>query len=263
MKYIIIEKNNFADLEKIQSEAKKRTDASYKLDQWQHYEHGTLAIIGEAVKMFCEKYGYTFAGEETIKTDGKTSAEIIPCITPSYYYDARDQRGGLTDIYTHSKIGCLVRYNGVLLDHYKKHYNSDLREFRLFNDQTDYRTYLPYKWGENNPSPNFVGTITDKKINDWLNWLNLRKAAAEEVRNLSENRVALFMEKIRGFNTSGCSDYKITENSGYFVRNGLRYSYEIETGGYISESIKVDTTCNLSNVDTLGKFELMTTGNFK
>ena len=264
MKYIIIKSGNFSDIEKVQADAKVRKDASYKIDAFDNYAHGTFAIIGaDAVSMFCEKYGFSFSGNDTIKTDGKTKAEIIPYITPSYYYDARDGgRGGITDIYTHSKIGCLVKYNGVILEHYKKHYNSDARGFYLFNDETDYNKYLPNNWENENPRPNYVGVITDKKISDWVNWLNARKNAAESAKMAANNKVSAFMEKIRAFDVSGCTEYQINEKHGYFVRNGLRYSYEIGESGYISESIKIDYDVNLSKLETLEKFKLMTVGNF-
>ena len=262
MKYIIIEKSNFADIEKVQNDAKNRIKEAYKLDRLNSscYTHGTFAVIGEAVKMFCDKYGVSFAGQNTIKTDGKTKAEIIPFITPSFYYDARSDEGGLIDIYAHDNIKCLVNYNGVLLEPFKLHYNKEMFSFRLFNDNTDYNTYLPYNWEKENVSPNNVGTITDKKIESWVNWLKKRQLAALNAKDCANNKVNNFLAKIREFDVNEFSDYKITDKSGYFVKNGLRYSYQINKGGYISENIEI--ACISTNLNALDKFKLMTQGKF-
>ena len=264
MRYIIIEQSNFDDIERVQAEAKARKDASYKIDVFDNYAHGTFAVIGaKAVQMFCNKYGYTFAGQDTIKTDGKTKAEIIPLLTPSYYYDAREGgRGGLTDIYPHNKIGYLVKYNGVLLDHYKKHYNSEAVAFRLFNDNTDYSKYLPYNWENENPQPNYVGTLTDKKLNDWLNWLTARKNAAEAAKMATNNKISEFLAKVRAFDATGANECVITETRGHIIKNGLRYEYEIDGNGHISEKVRIDYTFVKSDADTLTKFGQMANGDF-
>lgn len=196
--------------------------------------------------------------EDTIKTDGKTKAEIIPFITVSYYYDARYNGGGLTDIHTYSNIGCLVNYNGVLLEPFKLHYNKEMFAFRLFNDNTDYNTYLPYNWGKENVSPNNVGTMTDKKLDSWVNWLKNRKLAALNAKDSANNKVNNFLAKIREFDVNEFSDYKITDKSGYFVKNGLRYSYQINNAGYISE--KIELAYITTNFNTLDKFKLMIQG---
>lgn len=258
MKYIIIEKSNFTDIEKVQNAAKNRIKEAYKLDHFNNYTHGTFAIIGDAVKMFCDKYNVSYAGQDTIKTDGKTKAEIIPFISPSYYYDARSNEGCLTDIHTYEKINCLINYNGVLLEPFKLHYNKEMFAFRLFNDTTDYNTYLPYNWEKENVSPNNVGTITDKKLDSWVTWLKNRKLAALNAKDSANNKVNNFLAKIRKFDVNEFSDYKITDKSGYFVKNGLRYSYQINNAGYISE--KIELAYITTNLNTLDKFKLMTQG---
>ena len=264
MKYIIIEQSNFDDIERIQKEAKVRVETSYKLDQFDNYEQGTFAVLGkQAVQMFCNKYGYTFAGQETMKTDGRTSAEIVPLLTPSYYYDARSKEGGMIEIYSNDKIGFLVKFGGVLLWHYKKNYNSDMRGFLLFNDDTDYNTYLPYGWEEEHPRPNYIGTITDKKIRDWVDWLLARKAAADAARDKANNKVAAFLEKVRSFDVTGCTKHQVTDTRGFFVRNGIKYSYEISSGGHIAEKVEVDYTFSMAHGETLDKYKLMVSGSFR
>ena len=147
MNYIIITSENFADIEKVRNNARNAKIESYKINAFDNYAHGSFAVIGaEAVEMFCNKYGFNITNQEIIKTDGKTKAELIPYITPDYYYDARNDKGGITNIFPHTIIENLVKYNDVLLESYKIRYNSEMREFRLFNDNTDYRTYLPSNW---------------------------------------------------------------------------------------------------------------------
>ncbi len=262
MIYIIIEASNFADIEKQQNATKERINEAHKTDVFLNYAQIEFAVIGDAVKMFCDKYGVSFADQDTIKTDGKTKAEIIPFITPSWYYDARINKCGFIHISPHHNIGYLVKYNGVLLGHYKKHYNSESVAFTLFNDDTDYGKYLPSNWDDENQKPNYTGVLTDKKLDSWVNWLTMRKNAATAAKNAAENKVIAFLKKVRSYDATGANTCVIGENRGYIIKNGLRYEYEINSTGYISEKVSIDYTFVCSEVDTLTKFDLLTKGKF-
>lgn len=263
MKYIIINSENFADIEKVQESARVEIMKRYAVDQFDNYAHGDFAVMGEkALQMFREKYGYKLDGDrDEMKTDGKTRAKFIPYISISYYYDARDGgRGGLTNIYDRQNIGLLVEFDGVLMYSYNFDRKGAARGFYLFNDQTDYNKYLPYNWENENPKPNYVGTMTDKKAAAWVEWLRARKATADSEKARREGKVSAFLEKVRGFDTSKCKDFRISDKSGYFVRNGLRYTYEISDAGTISENIRVDSSYLMES--RLDAFSKMAEGNY-
>lgn len=259
MNYNIIYAGNFSDIEKIRENAKNDILRRSQVDPWDNYVHGQFAILGDdAIKMFCQKYGYNFKEWDEIKTDGKTRAKLVPFITPSYYYDARDDRGGITNIYTHSKVGVLVEFDGVLLTSHIWNVKGGSRTFYLFNDDTDYNNYLPYNWEKENPKPNRVGTLTDKKVSAWVEWLKAKKRAALDEKEKRENSAGAFLNKIRQIDTTKCKEFRIGEKSGYLVRNGLKYSYEISESGYISEKLAV----HYSTGSTMETFLKMSEGNF-
>ena len=90
--------------------------------------------------------------------------------------------------------------------------------------------------------------------------LKERKEAAEAVKAEREGKVTAFLAKVRQIDTTQCKEARIDEKRGYFVRNGLRYSYEISDGGRINEKLEIDYIFNHS---VLEAFNLMVTGNFK
>lgn len=261
MYYNIIKSENFADIEKIQESARVDILKRYALDQWDNYTRGDFAIIGEkTLNMFFNTYGGKVSEVDEIKTDGKTRAAVVPYISVSYYYDAREGgRGGL-DISRYIRQNFIVSFNGVLLNSYKIDNKRQKWGFTLLNDNTDYNKYLPYGWEEQHPKPQSVGTLTDKKAASWLNWLQDRKAAAEAEKAKRGEKVAAFIAKVQKIDTTACKDFRIGDNSGYFVRNGLRYSYQITGSGNVSETLEVDYRIGGSKLDA---FNMMVTGNFK
>lgn len=263
MNYLVINSENYADIKKITESAKVEIMQRYALDSFDNYKHLDFAIIGQkAVELFCAEYGCHVENQrEAPRTDGKTRAVILPCLHPAYYFDARREEGGMTNIYGGGRVDgyFLVEFDGVLFDSYIWDNKGGAVSFYLFNDSTDYRKYLPYNWEEEHPKPNRVGVLTDRKMSDWKNWLLSRKAAADAEKAKREGKTAEFLARVRAINTEGCTEYKITEKSGYFVRNGLRYSYQIDGNGYISEKIGIAYT---SGLDCLDKFVLMSTGRY-
>lgn len=244
MYYNIITAKNFNDIEILSKAKINEIDNGYKLDPWFNYGTVYFAVVGsDALQMFREKYGVKLTRYADIKTDGKTSAKIIPYILPEFYYDARDGKSGLTNYNEYTEICYLVEYNGVLM--YYKHVS---RTFSLFNDNTEYNKYLPYNWENENQAPAKVGVLSDKKLKSWYEYLMSKKQAAENEKNMRENKVNLFLDKIKSLDASKFDDSFVSEKSGHFVRNGLRYSYTIENG-FISENIQVHYSCK-KNLDS-------------
>ena len=79
MYYNIITAKNFNDIEILSKAKINEIDNGYKLDPWFNYGEVNFAVIGEAaLQMFREKYGVKLTRYADIKTDGKTSATILP-----------------------------------------------------------------------------------------------------------------------------------------------------------------------------------------
>ena len=248
MYYKIITSKNFEKIETLSKSKINEIDECYKLNSFDNYGVINFIVMGEnALQMFREKYGAKLNRyAEPIKTDGKTTAKLIPYFLPEFYYDARDGHHGLTNYNDYTEIQYLIEFNGVLLD--TRNYGGKTARLFLFNDTTDYRTYLPHEWENENEEPQKVGVLTDKKLKAWYDYLTSKKAAAENEKNRRENKVTLFMERIKSVDTSKFEESFISEKSGYFISGGLRYSYTI-VNGYISENLEIYYKCK-KNLDS-------------
>lgn len=249
MYYNIITAKNFNDIEILSKAKINEIDNGYKLDPWFNYGTVYFAVIGsDALQMFREKYGVKLTRyAETIKTDGKTRAKVLPYILPEFYYDARTGKSGLTNFCEYTEINYLVEFDGALF-RFNNWSGNKTRTLSLFNDNTEYNKYLPYNWESENQAPAKVGVLSDKKLKAWYEYLMSKKQAAENEKNKRENKVNLFLDKIKSIDTSKFDDSFVSEKSGHFVCNGLRYSYTIENG-FISENIQVHYSCK-KNLDS-------------
>ena len=237
MVHRIIKAQNFADIENMCTEKRASVLNSYAVDRWANYGVVNFCVLGEdALQMFRDQYGAKLnryaAG---LKTDGKTSAKLLPYFTPEYYFDARRDASGLVGYNDSTEIKYLIEFDGVLFDYYM---SGKTAKLYLYNDTTDYYNYLPYNWDKINPAPNNIGVITDKKLSDWKTYLLNRKNTAEAEKNRRENSAAAFLAKIKSFDHSGCKTYQIGETSGRIVCNGLEYTYNI-ANGVVNEKISV------------------------
>lgn len=110
--------------------------------------------------------------------------------------------------------------------------------FFIFNDCTDYRTSLPYDWENKNPAPQRVGTLTDKKVKAWHDWLLARREAAQQEMARREDEVQAFRRRIAAIDPATCQRYDVREYQGEIVRNGLCFSWKI-INGHVEQKIEV------------------------
>ena len=238
----IYDHDNFSQIENFMNERIARTKENYKENEFNGTSYARLAVCGDAaIQLYCETYGAKFSSYKPfIKTDGKTRARFVRYITVEFHYDARPKtRGGSlsSNCYNYGGVPFYVEIDGVKLD--PTFDRNGKAVFRLFADGTDYNTYLPYNWDEMNQEPNKVGTITDKKLLEWVNWLQARKAAADAEKAKRENGVNDLFSRLQSLNTESFDDCILNASSGRIEKNGLVYSYHISPGGYIKEEIKV------------------------
>ena len=265
MFYEIITSDNWQRLEELRKAGEKRAKENYKTDRFNGYTNENFAILGiDAIKRFEKEYGFSFTNfEPEYKTDKKTTAEVIPYLIGNWYYDARepDPHGGLADVWNHSTICNLIRFDGLLLTPGFHRKAGETQSFRIFNDSTDYN-FLPYNWNNEHPEPQRVGVLSDKKLQAWVDWLNLRRTEAENIKSDSEDEVGKFLKKVRSIDTSKCSDVKIGEKRGHLVRNGIQFSYEISGQNTIHTKLEIDLGVKLNTSDKLDIWKKIVEGKY-
>lgn len=262
MIYKEITSENFSQLEKSLQEMKKRVKDAMKNDRFANYGTEYFSIQGmDAILDFCDKYDVELWQGDEIKpkTDGKTSAEIVPYTIVEFHYDGRENKISLSGMYSGTNIYHLIEFNGVKMTP-GFHFDGKPTHLLLWNDNTDYYNYLPYNWEKDNPAPNKVGTITDKKIAEWSEWLLKRKDVAETEREKREGTVATFLRKIDEIPESYLKRKKIWDNRGFIEKNGLVFEWQI-SNGVIHTEIKVSYDVK-SGADKIDSFLQMCRGEF-
>lgn len=82
--------------------------------------------------------------------------------------------------------------------------------------------------------PNNVKVLSVKKVTDWLNYLIECKTILDNKEQEISLKIANFKEQV-----SKLPHEVKYDNSGYIVKNGLEYSYNIFDSGYIEQKIRV------------------------
>lgn len=98
------------------------------------------------------------------------------------------------------------------------------------HDWNFYRDNLPYHWSAENPEPNKVGVLTNKKVGDWLKYLASKKVAAEKEYDSKVYRYNKFMDKIRAISPKYSIKYEVGDKCGVIEKNGLRLAYSAGIG---------------------------------
>ena len=225
--------------------------------------YGThVYITGEkAIERFLKEYAPTAKIEKArdIKTDGKTSAQILPYIIVDIQGDSRDAKG-VVCTHCYYNIFSIILYKGQYYELLRP-YNEATGSIALHGDpfQKELRPYLPYDWEKSNPAPNKVGTITDAKLNEWIKWLNKRRGVAQAVCNERREGVSAFIARLNQMNPTQFDKFKVGPNGGTLVKNGLEFTYKVEEDGNIRQSIKVHYSAGWD----LDAFLKMAAGNYK
>lgn len=265
MYYKVITKKNFNEIETIMAEMKVLAAKRFAENGCSAQATTPICIMGEdAINLFDKKFSRVIKIEyaPAMRTDGKTVAKSIPYISGeySYFITCDGQNGCFSNFNNWDGIRSLIEIDGVLL--FPNRSRTATRSFSLWNDDTDYYNYLPYEWEKNNPEPTKVGTISDKKIRAWKDWLCARcMAALDEIRTREKN-VADFLARIDAIPESECQRKLVYENHGEIVRNGLCYSWEI-SNGVVRDSLKVHySTAFKDGKTTFDAFKEMCVGKY-
>ena len=220
-----------------------------------------LALIGrDTIEQYLRVYdpeGKINYSESNLKTDGKTRAELVPYIYIELncnYWDKIKHVIKQRIYYARD----LVLFDGQIYSIYTG--NKSAGAVSLFKDDYNYyKNYLPYRWEENNPAPQNIGTITDKKMTAWAEYLKQKRAAADQVFNEKQNAAAVLRSTLAALDGSKFDYIKINENSGQIIKNGLEYHFEITDTNTVREHIEV----HYKAPQTIAAFLDMIAGNYK
>ena len=238
------EVKNYGEIENVMGTVISRINESYKEDRFSGYGGATFLVFNEGLMHeIKQKNGTRFMDSYKLDSPLKNksnSAKIIDAWTCEFYYDARNGHKGISE-------GChfkLVSYKGMLFD-YSFYGSKTTAEFSLFNDSTNY-AQIPER-----EKPKRMGTITDKGIEAWYQYLIGRKNEADAKNNSSDKKWADLQEKVRNFamkngmetdgkGTKNCcliNDYKMS-----VYLNGIHVEFHYnKRSGYIDKKMSIFT----------------------
>lgn len=254
MSYIITGKN-YGDIKKMMREVRYQAEAS--TDRFHRYASEHLYIIGEDLfNLFCHDYGVeklpSVSAIDGRLKNNSTIAEVVAIYYTEYNYYADSASGSFDRVWR--QAGIIVDGEILLASFYRRETTAQLS---FLDDKRIYHQGLPYKWEEQNPHPNQVGLLTDKKVQAWLDWLRLRRDTYDAKVNAENDAVAAFLERVRAIDC-GCKK-QIGEDRGYLVKNNIRFSYTI-SDRYVRTELKID---NQYGDDKLSDFLKMIAGEYK
>ncbi len=90
--------------------------------------------------------------------------------------------------------------------------------------------------------PNQIGVLTQKKIFDWIKYLECAYDACKKASDINTVKITKFEEKLSRYPIKWNKDGK----SGYYEKGGLEYIFAF-VDGFIRQEIKVDTITNFEN----------------
>ncbi len=219
------------------------------------YCYKRFLIVGDDAAKYASVYGfsktnYTYAYSNGELKGGSENAVILNAYYAEYHYDARNDSSGFSNAHKTT----LVRYKGEYFEPYFLHGTTAI--LHIVFDVRPYHEKISAQWSQEHPEPNKVGTLTDKKMEEWYNYLTLRREEYDRVVNKEKDAIAEFLAQVREA-SAYCKEASIGDTQGYLRSNNLVFSYSI-SHGYISKEIKVDYRGN----NTLETFMKMIKGEF-
>lgn len=108
-------------------------------------------------------------------------------------------------------------------------------------------------------TPQNVGTLNSRKINEWMDYLRLTHAELVEVSEAREQKVEDFVKEITKHGATFHNDMSGGQ-AGKLVKNGIEFSFTIsKASGYISRKIGVHYSVD----DTLENFIKLADNKYK
>ena len=194
---------------------------------------------------------------ECAEVKNSSSAEVFKAMMVQLWQDKDTGENNVDNVSQKT----VIFYDGTffsLLDTYRK------TTFGLgyLLDNRDYHNRL-YGYSEKNPMPQRVGTLTDKKLQQWSEWLKARANTYDEKVSRDVCEIKKFLSEIRLLAEKYPHKYnRVTDERGQIIHNNLCFSYNI-SDGRIYKEIKIESLAPYKNgewQDLLDVFKLMAEG---
>ena len=160
--------------------------------------------------------------ERHVIPKNKSSVIFTPMyIVEAYYDDIRNDVVFASPTKTYA-----VTFEGRELFIYRA--SGNVGEISLKNDDRDYYHYSHALKGISDRTPNHVGTLTDKKVREWVSWLDERAAAYDAITTAENEEVAKFLAEMLKIDPATCDRCEIGDERGVVEKGGIRLSYRVE-----------------------------------
>lgn len=177
-----------------------------------------------------------------------TIAEFVHCYTFKYYMSSRSNANTSCLSSDRCYMQTLIRTkNGQLIYPYFYSAPSDLKAgFNLYNDHRNYAKYGTYYFETNVTEPSRTAALTDKKLQQWIDYLNARAKDCDDNKAARENNASAKIQRlINEIDPDKCDTYNVNElnatgnANGKIVANNIRLSYNV-TDGVIRFELEID-----------------------
>ena len=177
-----------------------------------------------------------------------TIAEFVHCYTFKYYMSSRSD----SDTSHLSSDRCYMQTiirtkDGQLLYPYFHSAPSDIKAgFFFYNDHRNYAKYQTYYFQMNVTEPSRTAALTDKKLQQWIDYLNARAKDCDDNKATREDSASATIQRlINEIDPDKCDTYNVNElnatgnTSGKIVANNVRLAYNV-TDGVIRFELEID-----------------------
>ncbi len=93
--------------------------------------------------------------------------------------------------------------------------------------------------------PKEIGVLTSKKVQEWVNYYLKANQLISEENSKNKEIIDNFRKSLETLNLP--IQFTNNKKSGYYVKGGLRYSFNIFNNGFIEEKITVEASNKLEN----------------
>lgn len=235
------------------------------------YGYAYVTDIALARELYHEVYPYN----DTIKVLEKPSKELRVktdkvSICLGWWLDIRHKDNGeayVSDIHTTPEY--IVTYKDVMFT--PTWYKKPAPTWHILNDAANYE-YMPYNERyESEGKPNGMGTITEKGMEEWYQYLMKRRDKALSLESQKKDAWGIFLKRVQAIadkygmendctkrNKYGTFYLDKERRNGWLSVNAIQISFSCDSGGHISQKVTLASDFVLasekSKGDTLDRF---------
>lgn len=131
-------------------------------------------------------------------------------------------------------------------------------KLRLIPSTSAYNEYYGKTDTSKLKEPNLVGTMTPKKLEEWIKYISDVNNLCEEKKLEIETRKLNFKKRLRKVAPSMAED-----KSGSIRKNGIEYSWDLDADGYPNETIRIYLSSYNSGYELSELFQMLSDNKYK